>query len=240
MLVEKIKKLLLLTQERANLEKKISGLKNDISACVNQERALVDKEHAMQQQIRDSKKKVAMFELDIKSLVDRENEVKKRLMGLTRQKEIDSIKREILSLQEQREEVESDLLQELDLVTKQEKAFLAEKPIIEEQIGLDKKKHSTLEGFVFDAQKELDPILKSIESEISNLPDSFKSRYNRIASRLDRPIVLVVGNYCGACYSFISTQQLTELKKMQIGDCKNCSRILFASSDSPVLNNANE
>jgi predicted nucleic acid-binding Zn-ribbon protein len=154
-------------------------------------------------------------------------------LGLTKQKEIDSIKREVLSLQGSREDIEEDLMSEIDVLDDSEKALKTEQPLMLEQTNINNKKKVTIAAFAEETKLDLDPILQEINVEISSLPDSFKKRYNRIASRLDRPIVKVEGNFCGACYSFISSQQLAELKKMQIGDCKNCSRILFAAANVP-------
>jgi predicted nucleic acid-binding Zn-ribbon protein len=174
MLVEKIKKLLILTQQRAILEKKILGLTADTALCNKTEQELLKKNQSMLQKINLSKKKIALIELEIKTLSNRENDIKRNLLGLTKQKEIDSIKREVLSLQGSREDIEEDLMSEIDVLDDSEKALKTEQPLMLEQTNINNKKKVTIAAFAEETKLDLDPILQEINVEISSLPDSFK------------------------------------------------------------------
>ena len=227
MLVEKIRKLLALTEERASLEKKIANLNTEIGLHEKDMNDLDTQLGNLRKEARESQKTVAMLELEIKVLSQNETDLKRKLLGLVRQKDVDAVRREILATQDSREQVETHLLEELVQLENWQKKIVAEEPAIAERSKEYELKVIILKNFIAEASKDLEPLLTEIETASAALPDNIKSQYKRVAIRLNKPIVQLRGNHCTSCYSFISAQQLLDLKKKQIGDCKNCGRILF-------------
>lgn len=234
MLIEKIKTLLDLTKQRSELEKKIKEINEEIDSHQKEGLEFHNELGSLKKMIRDDKKHVSELEIEISSLVEREQKLKKALQTMERQRDIDSAKKEILGLQDSREEVETELLVELENIEGLQSKFKEIEPIIAEKISLSEHKVTTLQESIDSRKKELDPIIKLVEKESANLPDDFKSQYNRISTRLPQPIVSITDQHCGSCYTFIAAQEFAELKKKQIGTCKNCSRILFVDlNESP-------
>jgi predicted nucleic acid-binding Zn-ribbon protein len=227
MLVEKVRKLLALIEERAVLDKKKSNINVEIDLHEKNMGVIEAQHNHLKKEVRECQKAVALFELEIKTFATSEVNLKQKLQGLIRQKDVDAVRREILAVQNNREQIESRLLEELDQLETLQKMIITEEPLLLEQKRELESKIKILKGFVAEVDQTLSPLLKALDEASISLPDNMQSQYKRISVRLDRPIVPLVGNHCVACYSFISAQQLLELKKKQIGDCKNCGRIIF-------------
>ena len=227
MLIEKIKSLLLLLEQKISLDKKKVSLDQNIISNKEEHSLILKELETLNKKLISLKKNIAQKELDIKIFADHERSQKEKIINITKSKELDAIKREILSTQDKREQTESELLEMIDELETHEKKVKHDDPILKEKLAVLVKELEVLENYASDINLQIEPVLKEILSVSTSLPDPIKNLYLRISNKLDRPVVPVTNSSCGACYNFLSSQQLSDLKLKQIGNCKNCNRILF-------------
>ncbi len=116
---------------------------------------------------------------------------------------------------------------------------LSEIEKIEQDINKLKEKDSTLENLKKEIEK-INELLKDIENEnkeldlgreklVSELPEEYQKKYQRIyEKRKKRVVILVKEPYCLGCYSSIPAQLFEKIKSMKkIEFCINCGRILI-------------
>lgn len=231
MLVDKIRQLLNLLEQKTALEKNKSELDKTNVSLQNEKQILLDKLDLAHKNQMSLKKDIAQHELDIKVFVEHEKHLKEKIVTIIKPKELDAVKREILSTQDKREQVETQLLETLDKSEKLNSKINSETPIIKSKIEEVDKQLEITSKYLEQNTESLKPILELIQSTSQSLPDQFKSLYSKIAHKLERPVVSIVNSSCEACYNFLSSQQLSTLKINKIGSCKNCNRILFWDKD---------
>ena len=234
MLMDKMRTLLALTEKRFALDAKIKKLRTEIGAY-EQEKCKFEEQFArLQKELRDGQKTVALLELDIKVLVGKEADLKRKESGLVRPRDVDAVRREILAIQDNCERVEDNLLEEIDRIEGLKKKIAQEEPAFLTKNAEFEEKIKIVQSYIAGINVELAPLLKEVEEVVSVLPENIKNQYKRAAVKYERPIVPLATSSCAACYGFISAQQVSELKKQRLGDCKNCGRIIFVDSMSRV------
>ncbi len=112
-------------------------------------------------------------------------------------------------------EEKSAKLPEIDKLTQKARADFAQ---------FEKDLQERLERFVIDKARSLEE-LKAVEA---TLPDDVRLQYNRlIAAKGMDTLAAVKGRSCTACYTEITSQMLSELKREISMLCKNCGRMLY-------------
>jgi predicted nucleic acid-binding Zn-ribbon protein len=170
-------------------------------------------------------------EVSIKATQAQIQKYEKQLDGAANKKEYDTLKAEIAAEKSHIAKLEDEIL--TALADSEAKAALlpeAEKTVKKAQADFaqwDKDQKDRLQRFADDRAKSLEA-LKATEA---TLPEDIRSLYDRhIAAKGLDTLAGVNGRVCSACYTEITSQMLSELKREIFMLCKNCGRMLYLES----------
>lgn len=135
-----------------------------------------------------------------------------------------------------------EIAQELAHIAKHEDAILAAMTETEEKTAqlpeiekVTQKARTDFAQFEKDLQERLDRFahektraLDEMKTTEATLPDDVRTQYDRlIAAKGMDTLSGVQGKICSACYTEITSQMLSELKREMTMLCKNCGRMLY-------------
>lgn len=185
----------------------------------------------LQNQLRDEehKQKKMEGELDLISLKIEKEESKLYSGTITNPKELSSIQGEIKSLKKQKDEHETELLEELDVVDGAKENL--EK--IKAHLGSSSEKLSILEAefnkLVAEIEEEVAELRKNRENILPAIPPDVLELYERL--REDKQGVAVAELKDGVCQGCRMELPAEEVDKIlhsdELWQCDNCKRILI-------------
>ena len=214
-------------QDIVTLKREIQAFQDIVDELVRTENQLTIKKELAYKQWYALKKEVDSYELEMKRLDEREKHKKKQLDTLSNVKEYKPLVAEIEAIKKEQHTLESDLIRvwnNLEAAQRhnQEQEQLYEKEIGEIAIALKEKKEKI---------EQLKAAQEMRESERSSLlegiPAQWLERYEVMKGQISDPVVPVDKGYCGACYNTVSAQDLQQLRKRVLLQCKNCFRFLY-------------
>jgi predicted nucleic acid-binding Zn-ribbon protein len=82
------------------------------------------------------------------------------------------------------------------------------------------KQKNAAEGVVSELREERNTLL-------AQLPQEWRTKYDRMLESVPDPIVAVVSNVCGSCFYAIVGKDLNQLRAGELLPCRSCYRILF-------------
>ena len=200
----------------------------------NQQKKLANQEEtfkAAQEHLKQLALQIRDKEGSIKAVQQQIKKYEKQLDEAGNRKEYDTLKAEIA--------------QEKAHITKHEDEILAMMGETEEKSALVPEAEKTVQKaradfaqFEKDSQERLqrfrDDITRSQEElkvTEATLPEDMRGLYDRlIAAKGIDSLAGVNGRICSACYTEITSQMLSELKREVFLLCKNCGRMLYAES----------
>jgi predicted nucleic acid-binding Zn-ribbon protein len=152
----------------------------------------------------------------------------KQLDEAANKKEYDTLKAEIAAEQGHISKLEDEILA---LMTEQDEKT-AQLPAAQET---HKKAHADFEQFQKDHKERVERLaaektrtLEELKGAEATLPADVKAQYDRlIAAKGTESLSGVNGRTCLACYTEITAQMLSELKREMFLLCKNCGRMLY-------------
>lgn len=148
--------------------------------------------------------------------------------GSTNKKEYDTLKSEIAS----EEKVIAKLEDEILGLMGQHEEKTAQLPAAEKTV---QKARADFAQFEKDHQERVERFaaektraLEELKAAEATLPDDVRPQYDRlIAAKGTDTLAGVKGRICSACYTEITSQMLSELKREMFMLCKNCGRMLY-------------
>ncbi len=227
MIADKVRILLDLIEKKISLEKKFNESAFEKKELLANKEKLEKKLDQDSQSIKNLKKDIASIELDINDLASKETVLKKRENLLIKSREVEALRRDISALQEKREVVEDELLDTIEIMQKKERDFKKFSQEANDQLTVLDEKLDEVVGVLSSLEEALAPIFHEIKVASAELPDSFKSQYQKTLSKVDRPIVSIDGSSCQGCYNLLTPRELVVLKKQQITECAHCHRIIY-------------
>lgn len=188
------------------------------------EKVLVSRED----QLRAEMAKQKRLEDDIEQLGAKiEREQKHLYEGGASPKELSGIQQEIESLGGRRDELETSLLEQLEVVEPVEKevVLLAERlAALKGEMEVAKSAYAAVSSEITNARKALKDKRLSILPEVD--PKHIE-QYDKVRKRHRRAVVLLVGEMCQGCRTDIPAVELKKIKETPgISRCPNCGRML--------------
>lgn len=219
-LVKFDQEIIVLERKMQDSQKKIETAQKELQDSQEDLRRL--KHHAL-----ELRKDVDAKELEMSTLDVQEKEKKKRQDQAANQREYQSLHLEIESLKKSQKLLEEHLLAawkkleaaETDLENK--KQFFDERTnalnsIITEQMRLAEEVRAEMQ----DKLKQRDEMQKGIK-------DDLLEKYALMRSKVPNPVIPVQKESCSACFYKTSQQDLVDLKRGKILQCKDCFRFLY-------------
>lgn len=173
------------------------------------------------------RKEVDQKEREIKELDEQELAFKRRLDLISSPKEYLSLQHELETLTKYRDQGE-DLVLMLwnNLTTMQHEADQKERDAQKIIVSLDAEiaaKQAQLKTLKSGLEEALPG---RIEKE-QKVPAEWIEKYTSMLTKVDNPVVPVVGESCSGCHNTISYQDLAALQRRKMVPCKNCYRLLY-------------
>ena len=223
-----LKELHRLRRHLAELDEKTAQTPRQITIAqkklANQEEALTQAKEHLKRLALDIREK----EGNIKATQSQIEKYKKQLDGAANKKEYDTLNAEIASEKAHITKHEEDILAAM-ADSEEKTAKLPEMEKIAHKaradfIQFEKDHQEKLERFV----KEKARAQEELKATEATLPADVRPQYDRLLSAKGMDALSVVnGRICMACYTEITAQMLSELKREMFMLCKNCGRMLY-------------
>lgn len=195
------------------------------------EQSVVD----VKQTLHDIRKNVDTFELEMKTLDEREKEEKIKLDAVSNLKEYNSIKNEIDVLQHTRQEKEKELLQawndlenaqaRLDVLEKETKQQLVD---VAADITKKQEEQKTL-------QDDVEKLVAQRPEKEKSVPEQWLEKYTLMRARVADPVVPLDNDHCSACSLTLAQPEIMQAQKGSLLQCKGCFRLLYVPSQESEL-----
>jgi len=218
-------------QKTASFLKEIKKIKSDIVVLQKEKDDLQDDMENAKNILHDTQKEVDMGELEMKEYDQKVQEEKERLDKVTNQKEYSSILKEIETLETKQHEAEDPLLlawNKLEQVKqefkKKEQEFDKKIVEIDQQVKDKNKKIEELENQLSEHNTLRDEKLKIV-------PEEWLEKYDMLGARVSDPVVPVETGICSACFYKVTSQNMIEMKKGKLIQCKGCYRFLYIKKE---------
>ena len=215
----------------ADLEAKIEQAPRQLAV---QQKRLANQENALkaaQEHLQNLALLIRDKEGSVKATQQQIKKYEKQFEEAANKKEYDALKSEINQEREYVSKLEDEIL--AAMTETEEKT--GQLPIIEKQTQaaraefaqFEKDLQERLQRFASDKARA-DEELKTTEA---TLPDDIRPQYTRmIAGKGIEAISSVRGRICSACYTEVTSQMISELKREMFIACKNCGRMLYIES----------
>lgn len=199
------------------LQKKLVALQNEL-----RDQSEVFKENELKQKKLEGE--IEMLDLKIK------REEKRLFSGtVVHPKELSSIQAEVKMLSKRKDELETELLEQLDVVELAKKAVQAGterlNKLTKEAQAAEEKYQRMIKGSQVKIE-ELEAKRPDVESKISS---ELLSKYHRLREgRISRAVVSLLDETCQGCFVTLPTEEADKmLSEDRIWHCPNCRRILI-------------
>lgn len=201
-------------------QKKIDALRTELS---------VNKQVCEKAKIKfeQTRKEVDDKELEMKVLDQQEKEKKGRLDTVANHKEYQSIKTEIDQLKKEQHELEEQLMSVWNQLENAKKELDSANSLCQQQ---DEKIHqeiAQIEQQIFQITSQRDQKLQERHQKDQSVPAEWMQKYAVMRAHVTDPVVPVVNESCTACFYKVSAQDMQELKRRKLVQCKDCYRLLY-------------
>ncbi|HZW61203.1 MAG TPA: hypothetical protein VFF04_03175 [Candidatus Babeliales bacterium] len=217
------------------LEQELQKVEHGIRVLHDQEVSLMRDIDQAKTIVHEAKKQVDEVELEMNTLDQAEADKKKRLELVSNNKEYQSIKGELEVIKDKQHELEQGLIDAWKVLETAVKTHDHKKVEFEQQL-------TKLHGLIQEHQQKKVVILADIDSlnqkrpeKEKNVPQEWLDKYAAMRSRVSNPVVPVVNGSCSACFFRVSEQDLIELRRHKLLQCKDCYRFLYL--ESPTTSN---
>lgn len=208
-------------------EKKIIALETEVEELEDQRDASRDFFEKEQAKLHDLKKEVDVQELEMKMLDEKSKEIQKRFSEASNNKEYIALKKETEEIQQQQMDSENQLIAawnnlenaQKSLVEK-EKEYRTQKETFEKQMAEKQAKVDELEAQFQQEQKG-----RSAKEE--GVPEEWVEKYERMRNSVPDPVSAVDEKNCKACFHTLTNQEMAQLERKKLLQCKGCYRFLY-------------
>ena len=173
------------------------------------------------------------LELEIKTKEANLQKFQQQMMSIKTNKEYDALVAEIDSVKEFISNMETELLETIDLVDVLKKNIVEFKEKLE-QVNENNTKQLEILQEKIDSIGDKTSDKKDERSQITTtVPRSVISVYERVRKgKGGSAVVAVKRRACGACYKALTPKKIQEIRKADhILTCDNCGRLLFWNDD---------
>lgn len=205
-----------------NLKKEINEAKLKYETCV--------------QDLEDARMKQKNLELEVKTKEEALAKYQQQMMSIKTNKEYDALVAEIDIVKGDISNMETELLETIDLINTLEKNIDEYKARFEQvsenntsQLAVLQEKIDTIGDKVADKEGERSGVSGDIPKQVLSI-------YNRVRKgKGGSAVVPVKKRACGACYKSLTPKKVQEIRKAEkILTCDNCGRLLYWDDDESM------
>lgn len=211
---------LALKNELAKLQVSLDADNNELQLC---QAAL----YRADEQLKTGKQEVDQQELAMKILDESLKEKRKKLDGVSNPREYQALTKEIERIKQEQEQMEEALVEvwrKLDHAQEEKKAKqeLCTKKIAELDVVI-KEKMQAIESKL----QEIKNCEEERAQKVTTIAQELLSKYETMYHQVPNPIVPVKNGNCSACFYNVIQQDLADLRRGKLLQCKDCFRLLY-------------
>lgn len=196
---------------------------------LKKERAVLENDlEAIRLHVRELKKEVDSKEFEMKHLDEQEKEKRSRLERAGKDKEYQSLKREADSLRKKQHDYEDVLVAVWNSYETAEKSKQDQEKEFTQKLDDLTKQEEEKDLLIKQAQQKINESQSTRLQKLKNIPQEWLERYDRMKNTVQNPVVEVVSGSCSACFYTLPLQDVMELKKEDLLQCKDCYRFLYS------------
>lgn len=174
-----------------------------------------------------TRKEVDAKELEMKILDQQESEKKVKLDQVANHREYQSIKAEIDLLKKSQHDLEESLISIWNQLENTKKELDASAIAHQQQDVQIKQQIEQNETQINQITDQIDELLKVRVELDQNMPVEWLEKYSIMRARVSDPVVPVLDGSCSACFYKVSAQDMQDLKRRKLVQCKDCYRLLY-------------
>lgn len=216
------------------VDQKINSLNNQIAthrkkiADLGQEsQAHLLAHEKIKEKYEQTRKEVDAKELEMKILDQQESEKKIKLDQVANHREYQSIKSEIDLLKKSQHDLEESLISIWNQLENTKKELDASAIAHQQQDVQIKQQIEQNETQINQITDQIDELLKVRVELDQNMPLEWLEKYSIMRARVSDPVVPVLDGSCSACFYKVSAQDMQDLKRRKLVQCKDCYRLLY-------------
>jgi predicted nucleic acid-binding Zn-ribbon protein len=216
-----------LDQEVGAAEKKRASLLRDLEDAGRAKQALFDREHALKQQVHDTRKNVDLLELDMKACDTRETQNKKQLDTIHSLKEYNGLRAELDAVHEEQQQVEQDLLvawNKLEQAQLELQVYTKELP---ELVTTSEEKIASTITEEAELGVRLTELIAQRPSREQGVPPEWLEKYIMMRAQVPDPVVPLMDGACSVCFNHVTMQDVLRIQRGALMQCKGCYRLLY-------------
>ncbi len=202
-------------------------LKKTYTSFQEQHGSLLEQEASLQAQDKNMRKQLFEAEHEVKALAGVVAKKEHQRNVVANAKEYASLEHELVQARQElatREAGLYDLFEKVEavaaLLPDQQQRILG-------QIQEVQHKQQVLQQQLHDLEKQLDEYNEQRAVELDRLLPEWRSKYEDLYQMMDNPIVSVVQGACAGCYYSVSVNDLAQLQRHKVLQCKECFRLLY-------------
>ncbi|GMU19252.1 MAG: hypothetical protein AMXMBFR12_04440 [Candidatus Babeliales bacterium] len=205
----------------------IATLGNKIFQLIQESKNHLQAHEKIKEKYEQSRKDVDAKELEMKILDQQESEKKAKLDHVSNHKEYQSIKAEIDSLKKLQHELEESLMGIWNQLENAKKELDASNTSLQEYEIKIKQQIEQYENQIAEITAQRDAQLQERQQKEPSVPEEWLAKYAIMRAKVSDPVVPVLNGSCSACFYTISAQDMQDLKRRKLVQCKDCYRLLY-------------
>lgn len=216
------------------VDQKINALNKSIVSLEkkNKDNHIQEEQHqksleAVKEKLHEMRKEVDSQELEMKILDQQESEKKNKLDNVANHKEYQLLKSEIDKLKQDQHNLEENLMTAWNQLENAKKEFDNAQKTFDEQVADLKQDTQKNKEQIEIIQQDIGKIGIERSQKETGLPEEWLEKYAVMRARVSDPVVPVIDGSCSACFYKISVQDMHDLKRRKLLQCKDCFRLLY-------------
>lgn len=217
-------------QQNLVIEKNIRHIHAEIDRLLNEQNASASELEAMHHAVLSLRKQVDLAELEVKSFDTEIKQIKKRLEFISSPREYQSINQELAIINEQQLAKDELLLATWSAYESAQKKYVTDQArhqAVQEKI---RGEIAQLEADLANEQAQLNACVQERLEKERGVPQEWLEKYAAMRERVADPVVPVDRGQCSACSQTVIDQDLIELNRKKLLQCKGCFRFLYTDA----------
>lgn len=216
------------------VDQKINSLNNQIAAHRKKIADLVQESQShllahekIKEKYELTRKEVDAKELEMKILDQQESEKKVKLDHVANHREYQSIKAEIDLLKKSQHDLEESLIGVWNQLENTKKELDASDVAYQQHQVEIKQQIDERENQIKEVLSQVDQLLADRIQKDQTMPAEWLEKYSIMRARVSDPVVPVLDGSCSACFYKVSAQDMQDLRRRKLVQCKDCYRLLY-------------
>ncbi|CAN5192611.1 N/A [soil metagenome] len=180
------------------------------------------------------RKEVDSKELEMKILDQQEAEKKIKLDNVANHREYQSIKAEVDLLRKSQHDLEESLISAWNQLENSKKELDSSASALEQQETQIKQQIAQNETQIKEIIAQRDEQMQQRTLQEPSVPAEWIQKYTIMRAKVSDPVVPVLDGSCSACFYVVSPQDMQDLRRRKLVQCKDCYRLLYLKEAQQV------